>query len=978
MAPAGMAAGMVALASMATAVLGETLPYGLSGGHLPLEAVQLIAMPGPDYDTLRKDDAYRAKQDLPVRFAAPNSVSMSPATHGTWEHLPDGGMMWRLRVLSEGAAHLNFGFDRFALPPSAELSIYGIDGWDVMRPLNEADNPARGQYWTRIIHGDEVVIEVTLDADDRIALEEGLHLASINEGYRGFDDPPFRGVSESCNVDVACPEGDPWANEIPSVGVYTLEGWWTCTGFMVNNTAEDQRPLFMTANHCGINNANEGSLVVYWNHQNSYCRTPGSGDSGGSGDGTYSQYSSGCNFLDDNQYYDSTLVVLNTAPDPAWGVTFAGWSRGDAASNGAGIHHPEVAEKRISFPDTTSNEGQYWRVNWGQGRTAPGSSGSPLFDSNHRAIGTLCCGGSYCNNDADDYYGRGFAGAWSGMRSHLDPIGSNPQGIDTLVPGGAADPQGACCIAGVCSYVTEHNCLTMGGTYLGDFVSCVGNPCDPNNGNSCGAAKWAEEGGNAFDTSGATESNFGDPDESQCAGTYLDWDASPDFWFKWSAPGSGTMDLSTCDPTSYDTSMVLYEGLTCDTLVQIACNGDGPNDAGCQSYYSLIEATPVTSGQTYWVRLGGWQAATGAGTMTLTFNGTSDPTGGCCVGLGCSVVTDSQCTAMGGSYLGDGSDCTNDPCAVTAIGFCCVGGACSVLPQADCDAAGGIYGGDGTDCSGDPCGGGGENTAISWSVVGVDLLSSGEPSYTVDVYVEVPVDWRVDAVAGNQAQQKTVASSTTFYQDPYGGPTSQQVNPDFYPMAPDLEWDSRVTIGALDASGMPFPENALNDIGIDWTDFEAGNDLSVGDGTWFIIPTDAQGNSQAFTDSTCTERNGVLIARLTSMGHASEILFEALFQGRDADYVTWQDTAAATIMYQGELDCNGNGAPDACDIASGNSNDDNANGIPDECESGCEWDLDGNGVTDVNDLLTLIAGFPADYNVDDLLALLAVFGCGGP
>ena len=969
---------VVAFAGVVSAAAGETLPHGLMDGHLPLEAVQLVAMPGPDYDTLLKDDVKRAKQGLPLRFAAPNTVSMSPSTHGTWEHLPEGGMMWRMRVLSEGAAHLNFGFDRFDLPLSAELAIYGIDGWDVMRPLTAADNPRGGAFWTRVIHGDEVVIEVTLDAADREALTGGLHLTSINEGYRGFDDPPFRGSSESCNIDVVCPEGDPWANEVPSVGVYTLEGWWTCTGFMVNNTAEDQRPLFMTSHHCGINNGNEGSLVVYWNHQNSYCRAPGSGDSGAPGDGTFNQYSSGCNFLDNDQYYDSALVVLDSAPNPSWGVTYAGWSRANSATNGAGIHHPEAAEKRISFPDVTANEGQYWRVNWGQGRTAPGSSGSPLFDSNHRAIGALCCGSSYCDNDYDDYYGRGFAGAWNGMRSHLDPVGSNPQGIDTLAPGGGADPQGACCIGGVCSYITEHDCLTMGGTYLGDYVSCDGNPCDPNNGNTCETAKVASEGGNAFDTSEMTDSGFGDPDESQCEDTYLDWDDSPDFWFKWSAPGNGDIDLTTCDPSSYDTSVVLYEGLTCETLVQIACNGDDENsDDNCQNYHSLIEEIPVTSGQTYWVRLGGWQGNTGEGTMTLTFNGTSDPTGGCCIGLACVVLTDAQCAAMGGSYLGDGSDCTNDPCGVEAIGYCCISGSCSVLPEDDCDAAGGNYGGDGTNCSSDPCGGGGEYSAVYWNVVGVDLLSSGAPSYTVDVYVELPIDWHLDAVAGNQAQQKTIATNTSFYQDAYGGPTSQGVNPALYPMVPDLEWDSRVTIGCLDSSGDPFPENALNDIGIDWTDFEAGDDLSVGNGAWFVVVADQQGDSQEFMDSQCEDHNGVLIARLTSMGHDSEILFEALFQGRDADNLVWQDTAAATIMYQGELDCNGNHTPDACDIASGDSNDANGNGIPDECESGCEWDLDGNGVTDVNDLLILIAGYPATYDVDDLLALLAEFGCGG-
>ena len=65
-----------------------------------------------------------------------------------------------------------------------------------------------------------------------------------------------------------------------------------------------------------------------------------------------------------------------------------------------------------------------------------------------------------------------------------------------------------------------------------------------------------------------------------------------------------------------------------------------------------------------------------------------------------------------------------------------------------------------------------------------------------------------------------------------------------------------------------------------------------------------------------------------------------------------------------------------CDIAGGGSSDANENGIPDECDqSNCEWDINGDGMTDVNDLLEVIGGFPDLYNVDDLLALLSEFGC---
>ena len=357
-----------------------------------------------------------------------------------------------------------------------------------------------------------------------------------------------------------------------------------------------------------------------------------------------------------------------------------------------------------------------------------------------------------------------------------------------------------------------------------------------------------------------------------------------------------------------------------------------------------------------------------------TCPGGSDPTGACCVGTSCSVTTEADC---GGTYLGDGTNCSGDPCAPDPTGACCYGTSCAVMTPDQCNNTGGTYQGDDTDCNGDPCGIIGGNLSIRWKVIGTDLLSDGSANYTVDVYAETPDQWRIDAVAGNQNQQKTVTSTTSFYQDSYGGPTSQGVNPALYPMVPDLEWDSRVTIGCLDSSGDPFSENALNDIGIDWTNFENGGDLSVGNGTWFIIPTDDQGDSQPFTDSGCTQRNGVLIARLTTMEYSSEILFEALFQGRDASNVTWQDIASGTITYEGEQDCNGNGNPDACDIANGDSDDANGNGIPDECESDCSGDADGDGDTDVDDILAIINGFGSIYDVDDLLNAIADFGCTG-
>jgi len=86
-------------------------------------------------------------------------------------------------------------------------------------------------------------------------------------------------------------------------------------------------------------------------------------------------------------------------------------------------------------------------------------------------------------------------------------------------------------------------------------------------------------------------------------------------------------------------------------------------------------------------------------------------------------------------------------------------------------------------------------------------------------------------------------------------------------------------------------------------------------------------------------------------------------------------------------DCNGNGVPDACDIALGTSPDGNANGLPDECE--CPTDVNTDGVVNVLDLIDLLPCFgqPAvpgcesqDINLDgsvnvlDLIDLLLAFG----
>ena len=179
---------------------------------------------------------------------------------------------------------------------------------------------------------------------------------------------------------------------------------------------------------------------------------------------------------------------------------------------------------------------------------------------------------------------------------------------------------------------------------------------------------------------------------------------------------------------------------------------------------------------------------------------------------------------------------------------------------------------------------------LSYDVIGYGLVG-GEPNYTVRLYADVDAGDRLDAVYGNSDNgfMITMLNGASTYQNAtYGGPTSKSINSAFFAIVPSLEWDSYVTIGAIYADGTPFDNNALQDIGIDWTGFEAGGDVTSDNGTWFVTPADEQGE----------EQNGrVLIAQFSiySGSDGRDMMFSAGFQGKDADNVTWNASGSIGI-----------------------------------------------------------------------------------
>ena len=433
-----LALAAVLLAAGGMAQAGEAKAGGpgwkaVAGTH----GVQRLVTPGVDRTALLIDDARRARDGLPPRFAQPLPQRFTPSAHGSWDEPAPGLRRWRLQIESPGAVSLNLGFGRYRLPEGATLRLFDANGALAMREFSAADNEAHGQLWTPIVAGNVLMLELRVPAAK--AREVDLELSSINHGYRDFAQSAHD-KSGACNIDVVCPQGDAWREPIRSVVALHYAGAINCSGAIVNNTAQDLKGYLLTANHCGIGSGNAATLVAYFNFENATCRSDAT--SGGAGNGPLTDFNSGAVLRATRAQSDFTLLELDDPIDPAFDVHWAGFdARDQATASAVAIHHPSGDEKRISFENQATSitsynqnavpgDGTHLRItDWDLGTTEPGSSGSPLFSPEQRIVGQLHGGGAACGNDASDWYGR-LATSWATgstsatrLRDWLDPVG---------------------------------------------------------------------------------------------------------------------------------------------------------------------------------------------------------------------------------------------------------------------------------------------------------------------------------------------------------------------------------------------------------------------------------------------------------------------------------------------------------------------------------------------------------------------------
>lgn len=147
-------------------------------------------------------------------------------------------------------------------------------------------------------------------------------------------------------------------------------------------------------------------------------------------------------------------------------------------------------------------------------------------------------------------------------------------------------------------------------------------------------------------------------------------------------------------------------------------------------------------------------------------------------------------------------------------------------------------------------------------VVGSTDLT-GFTTYRLYAVLTNPNDF-LSAIYGLAGEPMEVTTTTSFYQSPFGGNLGTGINPGIYEFAPELEYDSWVTIGREDnvsAGTDIFTAQAASEPWLD--NFAAGNSIVMNGqigGSWFTLFQD--GAVQAYPDANLR----VLIGQFTTDG----------------------------------------------------------------------------------------------------------------
>lgn len=389
-----------------------------------------------------------------------------------WRSLPQERQAAAMAVRSGGAKAVRLGVQFDSLPRDARVRFYAsgsetmtdYPASHILRVMESNRTAGMAErlapvFWGPVIEGDSAVVEVVRSAGSSTA-EAGFRVVQVLQMDRSPEQTagamlarsgPERGQSDYCQVDAICPDSTTGeASHAASVAAqaallldyvefdpFGFAIGYTCTGTLLTDAARTGAAYVLTADHCISSQTTAQTVQAYQYFRSATCNDADSRD------GRLTLLPGYVNYLYSEKRSTGTdIALLSLAYHGDVGLSLAGWNAASvsAATAVEVFHHPAGDLLKRSKGTARPKNTNYLSVNWSQGVTEGGSSGSALLNPSRQVIGTLWGGSSYCAmpNLADEF-GRFSAAYARGLRKWLHVPGYRIGGIGDLDGDGHKD-----------------------------------------------------------------------------------------------------------------------------------------------------------------------------------------------------------------------------------------------------------------------------------------------------------------------------------------------------------------------------------------------------------------------------------------------------------------------------------------------------------------------------------------------------------
>lgn len=367
-----------------TKIFDKEIPVAIKPAALAAKAISIEAPAGFAGKKAGKDQ--KAEIEYSNVFALRKTVDIDFIKTAT-QTRKNGFVFYAMELTTREALNVSFHFNQFYLSPNAILSIF--TDHEITEAITANENNKTSTWSTRLYQGDHVTLHLKVPQQETGLTQ--LLIDRVNFGFQSAGAEYFGqpGSSASCNINVLCPQGNGWNIERQSVAQILTEGDSYCTGVLVMNTCGTNIPYLLSAKH----NYDARPRLQDWVFQFNYWSPACTSTTAGREDLQFN----GCTLKADYDPSDFLLVELSQVPPAGSSIAYSGWNRSaNPAANTTCIHHPVYDVMKIakdfSPPADVSFQGgpaDHWRALFDEGIVQPGSSGAPLYDENHRAVGQL-------------------------------------------------------------------------------------------------------------------------------------------------------------------------------------------------------------------------------------------------------------------------------------------------------------------------------------------------------------------------------------------------------------------------------------------------------------------------------------------------------------------------------------------------------------------------------------------------------------